>query len=116
MIDAKQLRIGNWVKIDDLPTQVDKIDDDLMLYQGKLQPIELSPTILERCGFEGGNGVHWLNTKENGVYYAWDEKTNSVNLYESSGEGGDYGVPITTLHHLQNSYYFNTGKELILKL
>lgn len=124
-MEAKDLRIGNWV--------------NKKLYTGKcappelietkirsggfidfaedLEPIPLSPEILERCGFENGikrSGLTEIQIKE----------------FSTAMQGvfkGEYAVTlighvpyqlkkrILYLHQLQNIYFALTGQELEIK-
>jgi hypothetical protein len=46
MIQAKELRIGNWVIYEGVPYQIEDIKVDA--YTGHLHPIPLTPEILEK--------------------------------------------------------------------
>lgn len=126
MINANELRIGNWVK-SLIPHGGDfvkfkRFDEDLKIaffyneligaYIEHIQPIPLTPEILEKCGIKG------LHTK----------KLHSIFKLSPIKEGG-YSVHVGTiyttitiqeckiqdiqhLHQLQNLYFALTGEEL----
>lgn len=126
MIDAKSLRIGNWVnakfQTEDFNFQVKGISDDDFVTMDKvnnyhlncLQPIELSPSILIKCGFEeskgkfhiGINYEHFIVYKVGDVYDHWYFYREETRI--TSG--------IKYLHDLQNLYLLLTGKELEINL
>jgi hypothetical protein len=130
-ISARELRIGNWVMGDDGPQRVAYLGETIGLtnsiggtdkYQqnpiishdiNNLQPIELSPEILEKAGFEKWDSGYWLNIEGdrsylyNGdLYYFPFDCPNKSNA--------DKLPPY--LHWLQNHYFFTTGQELKIEL
>src|SRR6478736_6198624 len=102
MINANELRIGNWVSF---PMDVgvayakmafiDNADNDT------IYPIPLTPEILEMCGFEeeiGRRGVYFQNRLRillKGLAYLIDEDDN---------RGYYIPNPCQYLHQLQNLY------------
>jgi hypothetical protein len=133
MIQANELRIGNWV-IDHGGNNnivqgihgsgsVRFIDGEVCAVD-KLNGIPLTPEILEKCGFEENEnqtlylgiddyGLNWLEIikSPDGFYpviYQWAEMSNetpqSVHLNR-----------VEYLHQLQNLYYALTGQELTFK-
>lgn len=132
MIEANQLRIGNWImdrgnkqwQIDcwELPNKVAAKAPYIGESLGKpiyghpltedveyLQPIPLTPEILEKCGFERINHIsegilyknNWLRCNEFISGWAW--------------RGGYISNKPKYLHQLQNLYYCICGEELIYK-
>ncbi len=110
MIQANELRIGNWVKdaeyLSDNYMVVRMVSSDL-----DARPIPLTPKILEKAGFRYKNFTHNLNKlsiclpgnsyKDGRTYF------NSWCIIE--------GIP-NSLHQLQNLYFALTGTELEIKL
>jgi len=133
-MDAKELRIGNWViGYSEIPQKVAYIGDVIGIensiggvdrYQkypiisydiSTLQPIPLSPEILEKCGFG------YQSMKGGLTYYAHRE-TGFTLLYSygkwnwSSSASVTSGKAIEYLHQLQNLYFALTGEELEVNL
>lgn len=136
MIDAKDLRIGNWVNREywnPHPTEPSIELDSCFIYsiqsdrvsvrisdkkviaripREKLQPIPLTPEILEKCGFEYifpdehrleiGNFIFSIDE---------DEFQISVKQLDSCLRWIHLSNP-KYLHQLQNLYYALTGEEL----
>lgn len=110
MIQANELRIGNWLLFTDFPVY----NNPVQVRQGELKqewldwfakPIPLTPEILEKCGFEN-----------------WDKNkySNDILCLTINGEGFLYlanqrHVNIFYLHQLQNLYFALTGEELTFK-
>jgi hypothetical protein len=119
MIKASELRVGVWVneKVETedgynlLPTKLDGLKINLF-EQGwiKLEPIELTPEILEKARFEStskGFFIHpqWYNLSlkyRNGTYNL------RVNFLQRIATNIDY------LHQLQNLFYSLVGEELTI--
>ena len=118
MIDAKDLRIGNWVKFLNKTFQVgagtiedcQKANDSDSPY--KYEPIPLTPEILEKCGFE--RGIIFINR---GLELQIDFYKNRIDaritlLDNFDGDKGADIIEIKYLHDLQNLYYALTKQEL----
>ncbi len=122
MININELRIGNLVYneyakayqiIDGYTFWHTMFPDDVMhlVELIGLQPIELSPLILEKCGFEGG-------------YFTYDYGKLSIHLPSNSYKNGRtffnswciIEESVKYLHQLQNLYYSLTNEELNIKL
>ena len=137
MINIKELRIGNLVssslKITNIVYKVSGLDlkdsfngldgvitivknegisNPVTVWCQCLEPIPLTPELLEKCGFEYDNGREcWgmdrecidinISPKEIGI---------EVDCWENSLIKCNY------LHQLQNMHYAITGKELEVKL
>lgn len=126
MIDKHELRIGNFVatrfgvnKINNL-TEYASVEHKkpTSRYKKKampyadLQPIELTEDILLKCGFEKQDNNSLQFDSDLG-FTMWSKTGYSVGLYYDSDE---FGQPVKSLHHLQNVFYFLTGKELQIDL
>jgi hypothetical protein len=107
MIQAKELRIGNWISYNDASYQIISIFlngasiGSQIRPEEDLTPIELTPEILEKCGVikDGQLTFGYLFDKEKGLFY--------------------YNTPtviVKYLHQLQNLYFALTGKELEINL
>jgi hypothetical protein len=121
MIQAQELRIGNWVfaNMGGEYIQVDlesfeMIADDF----GGFEPIPLTPEILEKCGFDKLRRLYlkskWYDYPENNK-----PKLTAINNneFEISRSGlGSFHPECRYLHQLQNLYFALTGEELTIDL
>lgn len=145
MINATELRIGNWVTtefvneyviIDAIhPSDVGKVEL-LNIKKARcfveftfLKPVPLTPEILEKCGFEvlNFNNKHfWIRFPggEIGDYrlHVFPESGNQSFWHLSfsdniSGKQESYSgkIKFRYLHQLQNLYFALTGEELEIK-
>jgi hypothetical protein len=130
MVQAKELRIGNWVEYNgnyfqwDLECFYDLIEEtrDLKI----INPIPLTPEILEKAGF-----VKSQNKNKDVWYKQFIRDKDELNSYVFVGKLKDdpkemyyYGFesPISSvninnifhLHQLQNLYWILTGQELTI--
>ena len=125
------LRIGNWVKCDNLLCKVVEIySEDIYCYDqfGEdlhnieyIQPIELTEEVLLKIGFDKHDEAMNIYAFENEraiVVYVPNRKLLKI-------EGVENGVLIDRnirlnnvehLHQLQNAYYLLTGQELNIEL
>lgn len=126
MIDAKQLRIGNWIYDNNgTPDQVSA--DWFAAYNMNFETatentgILLTPEILQKCGFESDN-IGWRLKISEFMFLWWGELEHIVRLCSSDNI---YSYPIHLkdpvchfqfLHQLQNLYFALTGTELQIKL
>ena len=106
MIQANELRIGNWVysQMIDGPFQISNLTTD---YDPLCKPIPLTEEILLKCGF---------SSPING----WYTSPNKTLEFGFNGEGKlilmDWFLEITSLHQLQNLYFALTNTELEINL
>ena len=131
MIDAKDLRIGNWVypneenatpypvlsiNFDDIccyKSPYDNQTDEFISYS-ELQPIPLTPDILEKLGFEK-LGEHNIFQLANADIRIWGYPY-TMQLYNYEDRWVDIiGTSIKYLHDLQNLTYALTKQELEYK-
>ena len=115
-MEAKELRIGNWVIINtpfcmDYNAMHDTyIDNDW----DELKPMPLTEEWLVKFGFENMSETTDYYFKLNDFIIGGWRKT----LYPSiNGESGleAFGIEIKYVHQLQNLYFALTGEELIIK-
>lgn len=125
MINANELRIGNWVRYGNRLFQIEAISRSLpclntdefgigVVDWNNINPIPLTPEILEKCGLKNGN-----SELDRNVFYSTNKHLAqfSVNI---SGSFGIYvgvfialrSVHLEHLHQLQNLYFALTGEEL----
>jgi hypothetical protein len=116
MIQANELRIGNWVfnPKNNFHFKIDGFHI-LDLWAGEdckfIQPIPLTPEILEKAGFEK-NGKRFSKD----WFYLWSDNYNIVfALAEMEESIGKY-LNIEYVHQLQNLYFDLTGQELNIQL
>lgn len=116
MIDARELRIGNWV-ISGWSTKPIQVDlDALSNHVNQIVfcgPIPLTPEILIAAGFAYNHARinEWWETKELTVYNKDYKRKNDKKFEELS-----YNIEIKYLHQLQNLYYSLTQTELNITL
>jgi hypothetical protein len=121
---ANELRIGNWVNGEFAngelkPFQIFRIDgnDDC----SGLEPIPLTPELLEKCGFvrsqdEDENSLTLVNGRKT---FKWVEGNDGdYFLIYQTDCGLDYNTAfeLEHLHELQNLYFPLTGEELEINL
>lgn len=126
-MDAKDLRIGNWVyvkgskkttSVTDLITDCSTMANGFLCfgYQGdQVIPIPLTEEILLKCGFIHGR-----------VYFTGDTgwkksgETFSIQLVDKgeyfSFHSAQFNLRVIHLHQLQNLYYALTGEELTIEI
>ncbi len=145
MIDAKELRIGNWILFE--PNKkisrwvcvkqihlkdVLTIDNglELGLFLDEAKPIPLTPEILGKCGFEEikftvGEDVRSIKyVIEFGEYdrglliygKQWMMDDFSWYITNKSDDHYETHLNLKSLHQLQNLYFSLTQKELEIKL
>jgi hypothetical protein len=139
MIAANELRIGNWVynPIDKRYGQLVAIEQGNrpIINGGKfgflengtvsfsgfdcLHPIPLTPEILEKCGFKlVSKHSFWNFQNKNGFYVSMWMEDEPIAGFEKKGccYAGESYTEISTVHWLQNYYFFNYRKELEINL
>lgn len=124
MIAANELRIGNYILLEtgiDLPRwHCVKAKDIFDIQEGKvtlnaINPIKLTPKILEKCGFENKHAEYCEHYKKDkilieiipdGTYQARLEYNSSHSLWL---------IELASLHQLQNLYLDLIGEEIEIK-
>ena len=131
MVQANELRIGNWVKdnandyfiIRSVSTDrlhpinvTDKIGYAIDCLLSDLSPIPLTPEILEKCGFKLNSiSENWeIDLKLQGIIglHSEDFSLWIGDKSDSLGFTGGLKSRCFFLHQLQNLYYSLTGTEL----
>ena len=124
MIQAKDLRIGNWVMYDNKIFEVDTISMEFptlntiefgigVVKWDKLNPIPLTEELLIKCGFKKINHIHGYSFWAMGIKGGRPK----IDIYESRTEYMGYSVKhVQYLHQIQNLYFTLTGKELEINL
>ena len=119
MIEANELRIGNWINdIFDIKNPVVRqieLDDFTAIanYQRSgvkplfLKPILLTPQVLEKCGFKRD----WHGYALDNIYSLSFSVTKNGEFLACFGDK-TVGVIVKHLHQLQNLYFALTGEEL----
>jgi hypothetical protein len=130
MINANELRIGNWVnftgngndnfiKVNELWKRElvsDYMGNELCLFytEDDLQPIPLTPEILEKCGFV--RKQDWFYKAFFVLGFLTTDSHFQTELKFAGTEGDWRVLDITSLHQLQNLYFCLVGEELLIKL
>jgi len=130
MIQANELRIGNWVRVGDIESTVCLIDHNKFIQlQGnavvnrpeQIDPITLTPEILGRCGFEKKlmeNGKYCYLLKKEEItlrIFISGEHNGNVFTFLSIKGGKEKAIFITNLHQLQNIHPLLWFEELEIK-
>lgn len=126
MVKANELRIGNWLHLknsDHIKVDADNIAD-IINNPAIFDPIQLSPEILEACGFVKDGEKFLIPSSDwdkeddyipaqGNVSIYYDESDKSCNFQNGCGLT-EYrlGVPLFYVHQLQNAWFSLTGQEL----
>lgn len=124
MVDAKELRIGNWVSYLGSNTQINSISigepcgyvstfKSGIIIQNQIEPISLTEDLLLKCGFEE---KQWGDEDDPPVFYKNGLTISCKTWGKDSFYLNSYDIDVTFLHQLQNIYYALTGKELEVEL
>lgn len=139
---SNELRLGNWIKYtnhkelrNDYKGTFLKVDIDTLMYIDTnnhadfYEPIELTPEILEKCGFENDNGEFSIPNldfdlmiccSENGLWCAYNFGHVNPGPLPHRIPTGMQANPICNpfkhLHQLQNLVHALTGEELTVNL
>ena len=124
MINVNELKVGNWVNVGnvDIPRQIETIGIHSVTLIGNtgdyaietFDPIELTPEILVKCGFDEWSDGHW-KTRSSLNKNGWSKEFNYYQPYSNlSTYCGNVGIKY--LHQLQNLYFSLTGEELNFQL
>lgn len=128
MIQANELRVGNWVLNPDKQKCVIKEisaigtvcvnnldfwkeDNNFGYSTNEIIPIPLTEEILLKCGFEN---THGLFTKEDLTPVYLRKPFLEADFYHVKTISGDKLTSIKYLHQLQNVYFALTGQELTI--
>jgi hypothetical protein len=128
MINANELRIGNWIKhgespgMHEFPNTLFQVSTDLFydiarghISEYHLEPIPLTPELLEKCGFEK-RPMAYMRLKSDSFYISVRTKHMTFAISKSDKATWRLMVNIKYLHQLQNLYFALTGKELEIDL
>lgn len=120
-IKASELRLGNWLgsRWVSTPERVDYFQVN-SIRGGEdwsmIEPIPLTPEILEKAGFGRDNDCTWAER------YILNKEVEA-NTIEKEGDGyafyaseWTFGKPFQHLHQLQNLFFALCGKELEIDL
>ena len=116
MIQANELRIGNWVYENSKPKKVHSVSNINAKNYSKISPIPLTPEILEKCGFFKFNNAWVLKSFIETDYLKWHfsiwNQHDGIYTYNSA----EFCPELTSVHQLQNLYFALTGEELKINL
>lgn len=114
MIKSKELRIGNWVTNGEKNHTADaNVIYDVAMSEFNdgefpIEPIPLTPEILEKCGTVEGR-CFYTNDKQ---LIIWRDLVYSKYWFDCNNQK----IEIKSLHQLQNIYFALTGEELTVNL
>jgi hypothetical protein len=111
MINANELRIGNWVTYKGQSDRIER-NDFAQTYLDRYEPIPITSKILKKCGFEkqedGDGGYYHELLSENGVLFIEGDKKGYTDVFIDMWEN----IRVRYLHQLQNLYFALTNSEL----
>lgn len=125
MIQANELRLGNLIDFEGLPSVVKEIDSQgVVVFIGEtgetewidlfqFNPIPLTEEILLKCGFEKIENNWKVLSYSNVFYFSWERLAGSAFSLDNESI---YLPHIEYLHQLQNLYFALTGEELEINL
>lgn len=145
MIAANELKIGNWVIISGEYIKVENIDetgincnvsggyyagDFEREYDGtfedwkhwssgkQIEPISLTPDILEKAGFETDDTTFWIEYSIDGQVLWIHLGYFAVGIFKHLPDNriSIQGIEVNSVHQLQNLYFALTGNELTINL
>ena len=137
MIQANELRIGNKVYYNGMIVTIQQIlSDSVMAYSiadmpddeysfSEINPIPLSPEILEKCGFKEVFTKDWYSIRINDESYLYSNPRDGFGLtIENKDEETNTDIEelfiqlphIKYLHQLQNLIFALCGEELKFKI
>lgn len=132
---TNELRIGNWVKVNDpifgvntykVATIRDNgiitLNDNMSCLVDNIEPIELTEDVLLKIGFGKRNDCYTLSNEY--IFFVYYKDSFKQELLASVKRKGKYyyntnelkNYDIKYLHQLQNAYYCLTGEELEVEL
>ena len=114
MIEAKDLRIGNWFNYEDEPMQWEMDDFRNMEFDSVdciWQPIPLTEEWLLKFGFDSNewNGKFSANT----MY--WDKVDCILHIGDKRDTNYSFMAHCNYVHQFQNLYFALTNEELTIK-
>lgn len=125
----EELRIGNWINYMGAAIEVTGImseahDKRVATKSGfsvsleDIKPIELTPEILEKCGFEYANANMYCISVGTFKIYIWlGEEGSSWLDKETEDYSAELDIPrVATVHQLQNLYHALTGTDLTINI
>lgn len=109
-IQPNELRLGNWLSYKGDYYQVEILESNMVIdeFEG-IEPIPLSPEILERCGFEKDDDDYLLKIDDRSCLHI---NFNKERYLIESYDGLIKIKNINYLHQLQNLYHSLVGQEL----
>lgn len=132
-LKCADLRIGNWVKVNDpifgvntykVATIRDNgiitLNDNISCLVDNIEPIELTEEVLLEIGFNEKNDCYILSNEHMYfLYYRDSFKQELIAIVRRKMKYHSYknelkNYDIKYLHQLQNAYFILTGEELIL--
>lgn len=136
---TNELRIGNYVKIDNILCEIVEIYEEAVYCYDKygedshninvVEPIELTEEVLLKIGFEKGDTSsiyqrYYLEVCGNGQssffrydFYYNEQRRLGITFRNREGVENEFKkYDIKYLHQLQNVYFILTGKELEVEL
>lgn len=112
---AEEIRCGNWIFDGEQYQQITGIEQDRIhnkygwCFLDIVEPIPLTPEILEKAGFEKVNHIHG--------YTFYSHEKSKICVYEHKTEyRGQSVYHVQFVHQLQNLYFALTSSEFPINL
>ena len=107
-MDEKELRIGNYVNIEDTVLRVDL--QELYYNSSLMNPIPLTEEWLLKFNLNNPTNKHPYHFKKSMVEFLHSEYQNELKCFYNNVPM--FSLPCTYVHQLQNLYFALTGEEL----
>lgn len=133
MINANELRIGNWVSVHGNTQKITLISageirtdwgyPENIFEETYIDPIPLTTEILEKAGFESGGHYNqlWLYLPDRTISLVYRRDNKSISFVNDDSDNFPYVSRVELnhiqfLHQVQNLYFALTGEELPINL
>jgi hypothetical protein len=117
MLNAYELRIGNWIETPVGVRQVFEVSEDFIngfkTNLANSQPICLTPQLLTSCGFRTKGGIMSKCNDAGEFCISWFDDTRKK-IWKDNRYMGI--MPLQYLHQLQNLYFTIMGAEIEVNL
>ena len=108
MMEEKELRIGNYVNIEDTVLRVDL--QELYYNSSLMNPIPLTEEWLLKFNLNKPTNEHPYHFKKSMVEFSHSEYQNELKCFYNNVPM--FSLPCAYVHQLQNLYFVLTGEEL----
>lgn len=121
MIPTFDLRIGNWITVENVIYRVSAVSETKVQFKGQkasfnpevLHPIPITPELLQKAGFTKRAGTDLFDKVPN-EGFTYQLHSNKIMLFHGRDNTLAHWLStrIVFVHQLQNFYYYLTGREI----